>query len=722
MKLTANWIGANRESKICPVFRKQWEIKKPVEAARLFITSVGVYEAQLNGHRVGEFVLAPGWTSYDKRLQVQCYDVTKLLQQENELCVTVGKGWALSPMPGFADTLGKERRMARQRALLAELTVYYIDCTQETILTDDTWEWAESEIRFSEIYDGETKDATYTPPEWLPVQEMPLPKDHLIPQEGEEIREMERVQARRVFTTPAGETVVDFGQEITGYVELTVDAHEGDIIRIQHGEVLDADGNFYNANYRTAKAEIHYTCREGLQTWHPQLTFFGFRYIRLAAFPGTPDVSQFTAIAVYSNIRQTGKIETSDPVLNQLISNIFWGQKGNFLDVPTDCPQRDERLGWTGDAQVFVKTASYNYDVEKFFAKWLHDLAADQRRDGGVGVVIPDYLDGFAPSAAWGDAATICPWQIFQTYGNPQVLADQFDSMKAWVDYITNTTTTRYLWTGGTHFGDWLGLDAPSGSYKGSTREDLIASAFYAYSASLVIKAGKVLGKPVSKYETLYKNIVSAFRKAFPTYKTQTEHVLAAWFELSPDPQQTADALAGMIIRNGTAMQTGFAGTPYLLHVLSKYGHTDMAYSLLLRHEYPSWLYSVDKGATTIWEHWDGIMQDGSFWSTDMNSFNHYAYGSVADWLYEEAAGIRPIKPGFAEIEISPKPDPRLGWLSASIETRQGLVSSKWLWQSEGVQYEITTPSPAKIIIGGKEHEVCPGSYTFWETKEEQYA
>ena len=283
-----------------------------------------------------------------------------------------------------------------------------------------------------------------------------------------------------------------------------------------------------------------------------------------------------------------------------MFSNIFWGQKGNFLDVPTDCPQRDERLGWTGDAQVFVKAASYNYDVEKFFIKWLHDLGAAQRADGAVGQVIPDYLPEGAPSAAWGDAAAICPWQIYLTYGNPKVLRDQFESMKKWVDYITNATKEADLWIGGTHFGDWLGLDAPAGSYKGSSREDFIASAFYAHSTELLVKTGKVLGKEVGDYEKLQQRIVEKFRQMFPDCRTQTEYVLAIWFGLAENPKDFADKLAKMIERDGTQMKTGFVGTPYLLHVLSKYGHTELAYSLLLREEYPSWLYPVKKGATTI--------------------------------------------------------------------------------------------------------------------------
>lgn len=403
-------------------------------------------------------------------------------------------------------------------------------------------------------------------------------------------------------------------------------------------------------------------------------------------------------------------------MLNQLFSNIIWGQKGNFLDVPTDCPQRDERLGWTGDAQVFVRTACLNYDAEKFFTKWLADLASDQHDDGYVGHVIPDLLQNPHASSAWGDAAAICPWQVYLAFGNKQILKNQYQSMKKWIDYITSTTTTKYLWTGGTHYGDWLGLDAPSGSYKGSSNEDFIASAFYAYSTSLVIQAGTVLREDVSELSTLYENIVNTFQKTWPTYNTQTECVLAAHFKLAKDCQATADQLADMVRACGTKLQTGFVGTPYLLHVLSDYGHTDLAWDLLLRTKYPSWLYPVTKGATTIWEHWDGIMEDGSFWSKDMNSYNHYAYGSVADWVYGVAAGILPRKdaPGYANVTIAPHPDKRLDWLRAELDTRHGHISSFWTKEDDSWRYEITVPVEADIVIDGVCHSVRAGSYCFY--------
>jgi alpha-L-rhamnosidase len=413
-------------------------------------------------------------------------------------------------------------------------------------------------------------------------------------------------------------------------------------------------------------------------------------------------------------MERTGTIISSNHLLNQLFSNALWGQKSNFLDVPLDCPQRDERLGWTGDAQVFCRTASLNYDTEKFYTKWLADLKADQFPNGGVSHVVPDVMDEKKSSAAWGDAATICPWEVYMAFGNPEILYRQFESMHRWVDFIGNVSQDKYLWTGGTHFGDWLGLDSPHGSYKGASRDDLIASAFYAYSTELLIRAGRVLGKNMAAYEQLYKNIVHTFQKTFPYYKTQTECVLALHFNLAKDVQAVSNQLVNLIRTADTQLQTGFVGTPYLLHALSDHGYIDLAYELLLRTEYPSWLYPITKGATTIWEHWDGIREDGSFWSPDMNSFNHYAYGAVLDWVYGTAAGIRAKEPGYAKATISPHPDPRLGWLKATLKTRHGLIISEWKQAEDRWRYDITTPVDSTIIIENKTYDLSPGSYCFF--------
>lgn len=720
MEWKGKWIGpAQSMGDVCPVFVREFNKGdfpgKEVESVQLQVTALGVYEAQLNGKRVGDYVLAPGWTSYETRHQYQCYDITELVEDRNRLEITVGKGWYRSPVPGWITEEGKAQRAAIPAGLIAEIKITFTDTTTAVIPTDETWQAAESRIRFSEIYDGEVYDASFEVSDYQPVVLLERTTGNLIPQQGEKITEHEYVKAARCFTAPNGEVVVDFGQEVTGYIQFTVDAKAGEKVEISHGEVLDKDGNFYNANYRSAKSKIYYTCCDGVQTYKPKMTFFGFRYIRLDQFPGTPCADQFYAVAVHSDMKRTGRLRSSNPLLNQLFSNIIWGQKGNFLDVPTDCPQRDERMGWTGDAQAFVKTASYNFDVDRFFTKWLADMAADQRPDGSIGHVVPTLYVG-SGSAAWDDAAAICPWQIYLTYGDKEILRQQFGCMKKYIGFITNSTKDPYLWTGGEHYEDWLGLDAPVGSYKGSSRADFIASAFYAYSTSLVVKAGRVLGEDVSEYERLYQGIVDTFRKTFTDYRTQTEHVLAVHFGLAEDPQKTADALAEMIKACGSKLQTGFVGTPYLLHVLSSYGHTELAYTLLLRTEYPSWLYPVTKGATTVWEHWDGIMENGDFWSTDMNSFNHYAYGAVADWVYEAAAGIQTVEdaPGFARVKIAPQPDSRLDWLEASIETRKGTVRSLWKQEEGRIRYEITTPSPAEIVIAGKTMEVEAGDYIFY--------
>ena len=719
----AKWIKPITDmGDVVPEFECNFSVKKKIKKATLSITGLGSYIATINGRRVGNFILAPGWTSYHHRLQVQTYDITELLKNatDNQIKVLLGKGWYRSRLVGWMTAPAQENLRANPAGLLAEFEIIYVDGTRECITTDENWHVSESQVRFSEIYDGEIYDAQYKASEVFPVEIFDGPTDTLIAQEGTEIHELERLAVKQLIITPSGETVLDFGQEITGYVQICLTAKAGETVDLSCGEVLDQHGNFYNANYRSAKCQYHYICKDGEQTYHPLFTFYGFRYIKVNEFPGgleKVDKNHFIAIVVQSDLKRIGYLETSDMLLNRLISNAVWSQKCNFLDVPTDCPQRDERLGWTGDAQVFTRTACYNFDAEQFFYKWLGDLAADQREDGAVGFVIPDLIQAKFPSAAWGDVATVCPWEVFLAYGNSEILVRQFDSMKKWVDYITSTTLKKYLWTGGEHFGDWLGLDAPSGCYKGSTREEFIASAYYAYSTELLIKAGKVLGRNVSEYEDLYEKIVHAFRTEYPEYHTQTECVLALYFCLAENPQATADQLANMIVDAGIKLQTGFVGTPYLLHVLSSYGYSQLAYDLLFRKEYPSWLYPVTKGATTIWEHWDGIMENGDFWSTDMNSFNHYAYGSVLDWLYSVAAGIKTDEkhPGYEKAVIAPHPDRRLDWLEARLDTRNGQIISRWEKDGKYYRYIITTPIESTIIIGDRTVSVPAGNYIFYE-------
>ncbi len=713
-----NWIQPeNHWGDICPTYRKRFSVRKEaLKEAHLEVTALGVYQIRLNGKRITDMVLMPGWTTYQKRLQVQTYDITEQLSDENCLEITVGKGWYRSPVPGWLSDEDRARRDGLPPALFCTISLEDKSHQMIKLEADSTWEVLKSPILFSEIYDGETYDARLEgSKETEAVIAYEYEGGELIPQQGEWIREQERIQAARVFTDANGLRIVDFGQEVTGYVEFQVNAKDGDMVEISHGEILDREGNFYNENYRAAKSKITYICKEGNQIWHPQMTFFGFRYLRLDHFPGEARPEQFIAIAVYSDMKRTGFIESGHSLLNQLVSNVFWGQRGNFLDVPTDCPQRDERLGWTGDAQAFIKTAAYNYDVQRFFTKWLADLSLEQKEDGSIPYVIPANAIN-SGSAAWDDAVTICPWQLYMTYGDVDILRNQFQAMIKYIEYITNSTTTKYLWTGGTHFGDWLGLDAKEGSYEGSSRKDLIASAFYAHSTELVIKTGEVLGEEVSRYKNLLENIRKTFQKTYPTYNTQTEYVLAIHFGLANNPAQSAKELVSIIHKAGDKLQTGFVGTPYLLHVLSRFGESRLAYKLLLRTKYPSWLYPVTKGATTIWEHWDGIKEDGSLWSADMNSFNHYAYGTVLDWIYEVAAGIQPLEeePGFQKLRLEPHPSKELGWLQVRFESRCGTIYSSWKYVGDQVRYEIATPCETVLVIDGVEKLIEAGRYVFF--------
>lgn len=715
----SEWIkGCEKNLRGGTVYLKNFRCAAKAEKAILKITALGVYEAKLNGERVGDFILAPGWTSYLNRLQVQSYDVTNLLKTENSLEVTVGQGWrAIANKRDGSDFLGY-----RDTALIAELTIVYADGTAESIVTDSSWTARESKLRYTNIYDGDIYDATFKAGSARHCICVDLKKDMLIPQEGEKIVEHERMPALQIIKTPAGETVIDFGQNMTGYVEFRIKGTPSAQATISHGETLDCDGNFYNANYRSADARIKFVCDGEEQTYKSALTFFGFRYIRLENWPDEVKKENFTAVVVHSDIRRTGYFECSDETVNKLFKNIIWGQKSNFLDVPTDCPQRDERLGWTGDAQVFVRTASLNFDVERFFKKWLRDLAADQGRDGCVPHVVPNIFDDMGGSSAWSDAAVICPWEIYRTYGDKAVLEEQFDSMKAWIDWMRERSENGKR-SGGSHFGDWLGLDSPEGSYKGATPEELIATAYYKYSTELFIKAAHALGRDVAEYENIPAEAAKAFRREYMENgrvknATQTACVLALYFDITDDRAATVGQLNELIERAGH-LETGFVGTPYLLHALSDNGYAETAYDLLLRREYPSWLYPISKGATTVWEHWDGIKPDGTMWSTDMNSFNHYAYGAVADWMYGAAAGINsdPDRPGFEHIIFHPVTDRRLDFVKASIDTRRGTVASEWRRENGRIKYIFTVPEGcgASVIIGGEKHEVGAGTHEFLE-------
>jgi len=706
----AMWITSEQDyGQVCPEFLKKIYVSNGLRKAEFSITASGVYEATVNEKRVGNFVMAPGWTNYERRLQYQTYDISTLLHEgENDLTVLVGNGWHRGQIPR-----GKERTIKTSPNIIAEIVLQYED-NKEIIFTDLSWRVRRSKVLFSDIYDGEIYDANAID-EPGNVKYVMNSKAGLIPTEGEIVCEQETLHPERDFVTPKGERVIDFGQELTGYIEIKTDAKKGEEVLLSFAEVLDSEGNFYNENYRSAKCIYNYKCKDGLQSYKPHTTFYGFRYIRVDK---APENTVFVAKVIHSDMKRTGYLKTDHKKLNKLFENIIWGQKCNFLDVPTDCPQRDERLGWTGDAQVFARTAMYQYDVKKFFAKWLEDVRTEQRYDGRIPNTVPNAFGAHAfandASPAWGDAAVIIPWTLYEMYGDKELLRRHFPMMQGWISYIEGTTSEKDLWIGHGGFGDWLGLDADENTYTGKSDKDFIASAYYKYSASLVAKAAAVLGKDAEYYNNKVKRIRKAFINRFAKCSTQTEYALALHFDLTDNKGEYAANLAEMIKENGNRLTTGFVGTPYLLFALSDNGYYDVAYSLLLQDKYPSWLYSVNRGATTVWEHWDSSKEDGTFWSADMNSFNHYAYGSVAEWVFSRAAGIRITEAG---VEVCPVPDKRVGSLSAEFNSIYGIIKSSWYYEEDKEIYEIEIPVACKVTINGITEVKAAGRYSYNTSK-----
>lgn len=703
------WIQTDlaKECEDVVLYKKSFSFAKKIKKAELYITACGGYCAFVNGVRVSE-PMAPGCDSYPYRMPYQIYDIGKHLSERNELGVFVSRGWY--------GRYKKEKMLteSQKRSLKAAIFIRYDDGSEEQIQTDADWTVCLGNCVTSDIYNGEYYDASHRESEAQKASETVLEvNERLLLSDGESVCEQERLRPVACFTTPKGEYVIDFGQNLTGYVEISVNACEGDVIEISHAEELDKDGNFYTENYRKAQAKLTYICKDGEQIYKPLLTYYGFRYIRLDRKIAGMSEKNFTAIAVYSNLKRTGYFTSSNPRLNKFFENVIWGQKDNFLHIPTDCPQRDERLGWTGDTQVFCRAAAYNFDCEKFYVNWLRMLKCEQTAYGYTPNIVPDVYGWKGFSSAWADAATIVPWEVYQAYGNKRFLAEMFPVMKRHVDGITESTTTQYLWTGGDQMGDWLALDSPVGSLQGGSDRDFIASAFYAHSVFLTIRAGTELGYDMSVYEKLYSNIQRRFKEVYSVPDTQTECVLALMFDLTDDRKKIAERLAEKLLACGRHLQTGFVGTPYLLHALSQNGYKELSYELLLREEFPSWLYSVKCGATTVWEHWDGKNEKGEFWSSDMNSFNHYAYGAVADWIYGVAAGITPLAPGFKKIKIAPLTTEQLDWLEVHLQTREGLVCVRWQHENGGIKYNIQTPTDALIIIDGIMHDVPKGTYVY---------
>lgn len=748
----AGWIGSflvgsARASVPVPYLRKTFRLEKAPARARLYITALGLYEAWLNGQRVGDAVLTPGWTDYYVRVRYQTYDVTALLQPgENALGAILGDGWYCGHVEW------RDRQLYGDRPkLLAQLVITDSDGNETVIVSDSLWKHnfgplTEADLLHGEHYDARREFPGWDSPgfddsAWFPVETFPHPAGlKLVAQNGPLVKAHEHlapIAMREIREWAGSRYIFDLGQNMTGVIRLRVRGTAGATVRIRYAEMLNPDGTLYTANLRTARVTDYYTCRgEGEETWTPRFTFHGFRYVELTGPIEPPTLESVAGIVWHSENPVTGAFECSDPLINQLHRNILWGWKGNTVDVPTDCPQRDERMGWTGDAQVFSRTANFLTQSAAFWAKWLQDLEDAQSPEGHIPPTAPSTNairtgDG---GPAWADAAVIVPWNAYLAYGDRRILQERYGMMKRFVDALTAESPddirvhpARTPWGG---FGDWLALDG-SGKLEGGTPKDLIGTAFYAYSARLLAQMAEALGyaEDAAAYAALSERVRAAFQRRFVTPEglvsgnTQTSYVLALAFDLLPEDAipSALDWLARDILQRNTHLSTGFVGTSYLPFVLSRYGRTDLAYALLFQKTWPSWLYAVTQGATTIWERWDGWTQDKGFQDPGMNSFNHYAYGAIGDWLYRAVAGIDtdPREPGYKHILLHPHPGPGLTYVRAALESPYGLIVSAWRIENGRFEWDVTIPPNARatltLPISGETHELAAGTYHFSE-------
>jgi len=744
-----DWQINTETSQPCPYLRRAWTLDEgQVAAARLYITCHGLYEASINGRLVTEDVFTPGWTSYHHRLQYQTYDVTDMLQAgENVLGVILGDGW----WRGKVGVASYRNVWGTRLALLAQLEVTYADGSQVRLVSDDAWRATRGPILSSDLKDGEVYDARLEMPGWdapgfdpegwggIRVAEHSL--GNLVASNSVPVRRHERLRPVAILTTPAGETVADMGQNMAGRVRLRVQGPAGTTVTLTHGEALDEHGNFTMAHLQMPMAgaevqqRVQYTLKgDGVETYEPRFTFHGFRYVKVEGWPGELTPDDLEGIAIYSAMPETGDFTCSDDRVNQLVRNTLWSMKSNFLDVPTDCPTR-ERAGWTGDAQIFCRPGSYLMDTAAFFCKWLADLAVEQRDDGRVTNLVPDpvkhvppgMLTGLEGSAGWGDAAVIIPWTLYQIYGDRSILAQQYDSMRAWVEYerahaarvhwrkklnpaywLSKRYRERqpFIWDTDYHWGEWLepgGMGTLTMALGMLKRKwfgaPSVATAFFAHSARLLAQAAQVLGKEgdAATYQRLHEQVVGAWRQAFARKggllrpDKQATYVRALAFDLVPEGMRgaAADRLEILIREAGNHLGTGFLATPYLCQVLGEAGKLDTAYALLLQDTPPSWLYAVTKDATTIWESWEGINEQGK----PSGSLNHYSYGAVVGWLFETVAGIRPGEPGFKRVVVAPKPGGGLTEANASYASVHGPIEAAWERHGRDMSLKVRIPA-----------------------------
>ncbi len=712
--------------------RRVFEVIKPVRRATLFATARGVYALHLNGGRIGDAHFAPGWTDYTKRIQYQTYDVTELLQTgENAVGAMVADGWYC----GYIGFDGKRAYYGKQPQFLAQIVLEYADGSREMLGTDDQWRGSWGPILTSDMLMGETYDARREMPGWDTAafeasswRSVQLEAEHdpailRVAQVDPPVRVTEELKAIGMTEPQPGSYLFDLGQNMVGWARLKVQGPAGTVVRLRFGEALNPDGTLYVENLRGAKATDTYILKGGgVETYAPSFTFHGFRYAEVTGYPGEPGLEAVTGCVLHSDIPRTGTFECSEPLVNQLAQNIDWGQRGNFLSIPTDCPQRDERLGWMGDAQIFVRTAAGNRDVAAFFEKWMDDVSDAQSPEGGFPDVAPRLVDLADGAPAWGDAGVIVPWTIYQVYGDTRILERHYAAMVRWMDYL-GSANPDHLWENRrvNDFGDWL-------SINDDTDKGVLATAYFAYDASLMAQIAAVLGRAedAARFAALFENIKTAFNAAYVSAGaeiqsgTQTAYVLALRFGLLPEALRllAAEHLVRAIEAKHWHLSTGFVGVGYLCPVLTEAGYSDVAYQLLLNTTFPSWGYSIKQGATTIWERWDGWTEEKGFQDVGMNSFNHYSLGSVGEWLQRYVAGIDLTSdaPGFAYIHIQPRPDRRLSFVRASFESIRGTIKSAWTL--DGDQFTLHVAIPANVtatvtLPNAETHEIGSGDYEF---------
>lgn len=686
---TGKWIGNKDKNIQNTLLRRDLNLVKNVKKARIYMSGLGVYELNINNKKISDELLAPGSTNYDYLIQVQTYDVTSdFIQGNNSIEISLGDGWYKGNL-GFDG--GKDKIYGNQQRAIFELHVEYVDGSTEVVNSDDKWLTTAGKVTKSAIYYGEDFDDTIVPENWFPVSVLDYPTDTLADRLSLPLKVQEYLPAKKLIKTPKNEQVIDFGQNQAGLIEFYNREPKGTKVTIQVGEILQ-QGNFYRDNLREARAAFTYIS-DGKEKWiRPHFTYFGYRYIKVSGNTEPLQKDDFRAAVVYSDMKTTGALKTDKPLVNRLFENVQWSQKSNFFDVPTDCPQRDERLGWTGDADIFSNTSTYNMNVYAFFKKYAKDMKIEQdHHDGMLTMYAPSLHVDEGGAAIWGDASTIIPWNMYEKYDDTAILKQNYSSMKGWVDWISKNVkkSGTGLWTGSFQFGDWLSLDSENPAVpNGKTDEDFIASVYYYYSSSIVAKAAKILGneKDYQTYKNLCDNIKQNILKEYITetgrvaIDTQTAYALTLYFNLVPEnlkPRVVKDLVA-RLKKDNDHLQTGFVGTPFLCQVLSENGQHSLATKIFLNEDYPSWLYAVKLGSTTIWERWNSVMSDGSMNPEGMNSLNHYSIGAIMEWAYKFVLGLRRQDNGYKTVYLEPEFDYRLKHISGHYDSSYGDLKIKY--------------------------------------------